>query len=391
MGFIVAHNRDRDWYHVPLALAEVGLLDRFVTDYYTGASRIHVPTLGHRRTRGIDPDAVVCSWPALIAQLPFEAARRWYPLDFPSYVVESALGHTVAAVARQCPKSDLLLYSGSARQAFRGPTTGRRVLFQYHPSPSFIEGVVEGVDELADAGDWIQEAEVDSPTRDRAHQEEVARADLVLCASTFTKTGLIAEGVEPERIKVVPYGTPPISSVDPVPAVDPVCRFIFVGQGVARKGLHLLIEAWRRASLDRATLTLVTSRLDPAIAEFGRSVPGIEWVGRLSRADLDRRLSASDTLVLPSLVEGFGLVLGEGLASGTRLIATRNTGLPDMEVPAGLATIVEPGRVEPLRQALVDHAATYLAERPYREDALTAADRLSWVNFRGAVRRGLGL
>lgn len=387
-GFIVAHNRDRDSYQVPLALAEIGQLRRFVTDYYTGSTRLPVPTLGHRHHAGIDPRLVTPSWPALATQVPYEIGRRFRPVDFPSYVVESALGRTTAAVARRMPDADLLLYSGSARAAFAGPSRGRRILFQYHPSPAFIESVVAEVDELAGVRAWTQEAEVQSPGMAAAHSEEVDRADLFLCASTFTKEGLIRDGVDPVRVRIAPYGSPAPTTAPP-PAPSRMCRFLFVGQGVARKGLHLLIEAWRQAALPEATLTLVTSRLDPQMASFGEGVPGIEFVGRLSRADLEATMNASDTLVLPSLVEGFGLVLGEGLAHGLRLIGSRHTGLIDMDLPAHLARVVEPGRVEPLRAALVAAAAAYDPERAYRADALAAAERLSWAHFRARIREGV--
>ncbi len=389
MGFIVAHNRDRDSYQVPLALAEVGCLDRFVTDYYVGSSPLALPTLGHRRSPGLDARSVTVSWPALLGQLPYEVGRRVRPVDFPSYAVESALGRTVAAQARRRPDSDLLLYSGSARQAFDGPSRGRRVLFQYHPSPAFIEDVVTD-DELATAGPWMQEAEVASAAMERAHRTEIERADLILCASSFTRTGLERDGIAPSAVRIAPYGCPD-PSPHPAPPPDPVCRFLFVGQGVARKGLHLLIEAWRQAALEDATLTLVTSRLDPAMEAFGRGVPGIQWAGRVSQKELDRLMRDSDTLVLPSLVEGFGLVLGEGLAHGLRLIGSRHTGLPDMGLPADLGTVIEAGRGAPLCEALTASRDSHVPARPYREAALAEARRLSWANFRHEVRAGLGL
>lgn len=388
MGFIVAHNRDRDSYQVPLALAEVGQLRRFVTDYYVGSTRVAVPTLGHRRHVGIAPALVTSSWPALAAQLPYEVGRRLRPVDFPSYLVESALGRTTAAVAKRMPDADLLLYSGSARPAFAGPSRGRRILFQYHPSPAFIESVVAEVDELADIRNWTQEAEVHSPGMERAHREEIERADRFLCASTFTKVGLVRDGVDPNRIRIAPYGSPAPTS-RPAPAPSEQCRFLFVGQGVARKGLHLLIEAWRQAALPAATLTLVTSRLDPEMTRFAEGVPGIEFVGRLSRTDLDATMNASDTLVLPSLVEGFGLVLGEGLSFGLRLMASTHTGLVDMDLPPHLSRVVDSGRVAPLAEALLDAAASYDPARPYRADALQAAQRLSWANFRQRIREGV--
>lgn len=389
MGFVVALNRDRDSYQVPRALAEVGLLDQFVTDYYVGASRLSLASLSHRRADEIAPAQVTPSYQAFLAQLPYEIGRRFRPVDFPSHFVESALGRTAARVAKAHPDADLLLYSGSAKAAFEGPSRGRRILFQYHPSPAFIERTVLEIDELAGARPWTQEAEVNSPVMEAVHRAEVTRADSALCASSFTKAGLESEGMDPGLVSVVPYGCPE-PTTEPAPEPSSRCDFLYVGQGVARKGLHLLIEAWRRAELDNATLTVVASRLDPEMTSFADGVPHLTIKGRVSREELDALMRGADTLVLPSLVEGFGLVLGEALAAGARLIASTNTGLVDMGLPDDLRTVVPAGQVEPLVAALRAAQASYQPERPYRQTALLEAQRLSWASFRAGVRAAVG-
>ena len=37
--WVVVHDAERDHYELPVALAEVGALERFVTDWYTGLDR----------------------------------------------------------------------------------------------------------------------------------------------------------------------------------------------------------------------------------------------------------------------------------------------------------------------------------------------------------------
>lgn len=390
MGFTVALNRDRDSYQVPLALAEAGELDCFVTDYYVGTTPVPVPTLGHRRTDGISPELVRSSLPAFLRQLPFEAARRRRPVDFPSRQVEDALGRTVAREARRRPDSHLLLYSGSARRAFSGPSTGRRALFQYHPSPDFIERTMLGIDEMSDARPWTPEAELLDPKIAEVHADEVRMADRAICASSFTRQGLVEDGMSADLVSVVPYGCP---SVEPPleRSQGETCRFLFVGQGVQRKGLHLLVEAWRQARLRRSELTVVASRLDPEIARFADGVPGLTILSRQPRTELDRLMASCDTFVLPSLVEGFGLVLGEALARGSRIIGSEHTGAVDMGLPDTVGRIVTPGRVQPIVDALLWAADTYRPDRPYRTDALETADRVSWEAFRQGIRQAVGV
>lgn len=389
MGYIVGHNRDRDSYQVPLALAEAGQLDYFVTDYYEGKG-MSIPSLQHRKAEGIKPANVVQSHRAFAAQMPYEVRRRVQKsVDFPSAFVEKNLGKTIARVAARNIESDLLLYSGSALWAFRGPSKGKRILFQYHPSPAFIAETLSNIDELAQVRPWQQEAEVLDPGMQEIHAAEVALADSAICASTFTKTGLVQQGMNPEKITIAPYGGPRAKTSLEVAPSNKV-QFLFVGQGVARKGLHILIEAWRQASLKNSELTIIASRLDPEIEAFAANLPNCTLVGRVSDEELSCHMANADTFVLPSLVEGYGLVLAESLAHGCRLIASNHTGITDMDLPAEVGTTVQAGEVQSLVDALKQGEDTAEKSRSYQELALEAANRLSWENFRNIIRQAAG-
>lgn len=388
MGFIVGLNRDRDSYQVPVAVAEVGALDRFVTDYYAGVGP-RIPTLGHRAHPMIEPGHVVVSSGAFARQLPYELSRRVKHAYFPTYPVERRLGQTIGRVARKSPESDLLLYSGSALQAFEGPSTGRRFLFQYHPSPDFIAQAMTGLDELESLRPWRRQDEVIDPRMTGDHHKEVAAADEALCASSFTARGLVAAGMDPSKITVVPYGCPEAS--ERWPARSETKRFLFCGQGSQRKGLHILMAAWKEASVGHATLEVISSAMDPEIEEMVKSAERVTLRSGLTREELDQAMLDADTFVLPSLLEGFGLVLGEALAQGCRIISTSNTGLVDMKLPASVSTVIEPGKVEPLIRALEAHAESADPERPYHDDAVRAAEERPWSSFRHGVRAAVGL
>lgn len=391
MGYIVGLNRDRDFYQVPLALAEAGELTHFVTDYYEGKG-ISLPTLGHRKIEGISPSQVQESYRAFLAQMPYEVKRRIdRSTDFPTLFVERQLGKTIAQVARKHPQEDLLLYSGAAYWAFKEAASSvKKTLFVYQVAPEYLTQLINGIDELHDAGNWQQEAEALDPRMMEHHLKEAALADNFLCASTITKNSLISEGLDAQKIHVAPYGVPDIA-LNRGGEESNRCKFLFAGQGIARKGLHLLLEAWRQAKLTNSELTVVTSRTDPAILEFASGVENVNFVGRQEHDELLQTMARHDTFVMPSLVEGFGLVYGEALAAGCRIIGTENTGVYDMDLPAEVGTVVEAGRVQPLVDALQMHEQTYSPQRPYYEQVKAEAERLSWASFRSKIRQGVGL
>lgn len=388
MGYIVALNRDRDSYQVPMALAEVGELDHFVTDYYAGKG-LPLPTLAHRRTHVIPPALVTPSMVTVAHQLPYEIANRRGPAEFPTYRVEKVLGRAAAKVARRSPESSLLLYSGSALEAFSGPSTGARILFQYHPGPQFLSTLMDGLDEMEHARAWVPQSEIVDPRMEQRHQLEVDAADAYICASTLTARGLEHNGADPALITVVSYGCPEPTTL-PKPAPTDRMRFLFVGKGSQRKGLHLLLEAWREAALPNADLVLVTQFSDPEIEDMATSTSGVILRSRLSRDELSQEFLRADTFVLPSLLEGFGLVLGEALAHGCRIIATSHTGLVDLGLPEELSTVIEPGRVAPIIEALRVAHQTADPDRSYHDVALAQAASLSWASFRAGIRDATG-
>jgi glycosyltransferase involved in cell wall biosynthesis len=57
---------------------------------------------------------------------------------------------------------------------------------------------------------------------------------------------------------------------------------------------------------------------------------GVEWLGQLPREEVLREMEQHDVLCMPSLHEGFGLVLLEALSRSLPVIATVNTGAPDI-------------------------------------------------------------
>jgi len=384
VGFIVGFNRDRDSYEVPAGLAERGILDRFVTDYYAGASRPSMGRLSHRRHDLIDPSLVRTSKRALISQLAHEIrGRAGYPGRFPVENVDDAIGRTLRRLAANSPSSDLLVYAGYARQAFRLEGDRTKLLYQFHPSQDGIQQAMN-LDELGSFRPWRREPEFENVRYRRVFEEELRLSNGILAASTFTARSLVASGASPDQIRVTPYGVPApleLSETDR----SGVCRFVFVGQGVQRKGLHTLLVAWSRARLRGAELCIVGPSIDPEIAALAEGLDSVVLLGKVSSAEKKRLLARSDTLVLPSLVEGFGLVLGEALASGCRLIGSRNTGLIDLNLPATISTVIEPGLVEPLVEALRSHRETFTTNESLRAEALQSAAGAGWDQFRYGV------
>jgi glycosyltransferase involved in cell wall biosynthesis len=105
-------------------------------------------------------------------------------------------------------------------------------------------------------------------------------------------------------------------------------QLLLVGNLMARKGLHTVLNALARLDTKRWHLHIVGSEaVDPSYSTAMRHradtlslTPNLTWHGRISDDALHRLLSGSDLLVMPSY-EGFGIVFLEGMAFGLPVLA----------------------------------------------------------------------
>jgi glycosyltransferase involved in cell wall biosynthesis len=177
--------------------------------------------------------------------------------------------------------------------------------------------------------------------------EAVLRSAQAIVA-TSDSTGRALERSD-GRVHVVPPG------VDPAPLSDG-CGLIAVGAVVPDKGHDILLSALRGLGDLEWTCTIVGSlEVDP---DFAAGLVGsglATFTGPLFSSDLDDAYAAAGLLVLPSLHEGYGMVLTEGLARGLPAVAADVGGVREAlgATAAGLpGLLVRPGDRVALMSAL---------------------------------------
>ncbi|MGH8095317.1 MAG: glycosyltransferase family 4 protein [Chthoniobacterales bacterium] len=210
--------------------------------------------------------------------------------------------------------------------------------------------------------------------------EELALADLVITPSTFARASIASAKNVEAPVHVIPYGTVPGSAQSVRPCSTGKLRVLFVGVLSQAKGLGYLIEAASQLK-EEVELTLIGRRISAAIP-----APSVlnkyRWIASLSHPELLQEMCKHDVLVLPSLHEGFGLVMTEAMAQGLVVITTAHTSGPD------LVTDGRDGFLVPIRSS--DAIAGKLALlhrdrdllRAMQEAARRKALTFSWENYR---------
>jgi glycosyltransferase involved in cell wall biosynthesis len=148
-----------------------------------------------------------------------------------------------------------------------------------------------------------------------------------------------------------------------------------------RKGVHYLIEGFRRAALTGARLILA-GPVDPAFRSVLGRYPGLfEAVGSVPRSQVQERYLDADVFVMPSLADSYGLVVSEAMSAGLPVIVSENTGMADF-ISDGREGFVVPIRDS---EAIADRLC-FLYENPDRRVAMgaaaaTRARTLDWNNY----------
>jgi phosphatidyl-myo-inositol alpha-mannosyltransferase len=123
---------------------------------------------------------------------------------------------------------------------------------------------------------------------------------------------LIPNGVDTERF----------ASAQPWPTDAPTV--FFVGRHERRKGLEVLLRAFRRLE-DSGAVCWIAGH-GPETAELKKRYPPtsrFQWLGRIDDDELARRLRGADVACFPALGgESFGVVLLEAMAAGTAVVAS---------------------------------------------------------------------
>jgi glycosyltransferase involved in cell wall biosynthesis len=182
----------------------------------------------------------------------------------------------------------------------------------------------------------------------------------VTVLSRYMREELVAAGVPPFRVRVVP---PFVHGLDAgVRADGPPC-VLFVGRLAEAKGARDAVEAWVRSGVD---LPLVMAGTGPLRDELerracgaeGRSLEVLGWVDRPHLARLYRRARA---LLLPSRwQEPFGIAGIEALRFGVPVVGWESGGIGEWHPGPGL---VRWGDVDALAAALAE-AVHRRVERP---------------------------
>ncbi len=231
-----------------------------------------------------------------------------------------------------------------------------------------------------------------------AEQRALDAADVCVATSLATAERLVAEGcrvavdvVEPGADRIARTGGIPLRRADGG-------ALLFVGNLLEHKQVHTLIAAFDSAAAPDARLHIVgDERRDPAYAALLRAAvqkssrlsASVTFKGAIDNHALAGAIADAAALVLPSSLEGYGMVLTEAVAAGTPVICTTACPASALLEKSGAALVVPAGNVTELGRALAAFtndaglratmkaaAMAFAPHLPKWSDAVTAFEKL---------------
>jgi glycosyltransferase involved in cell wall biosynthesis len=146
---------------------------------------------------------------------------------------------------------------------------------------------------------------------------------------------LVASGIDGARIFSGPTFYPPPDRMRPNRPVEPR-TIVTISYFLPRKGLDVLIRAFRRLTDDVRLVIAGSGELDSQLRAEASGDPRIRFAGYLDPGQKEELLVGAYAFVLPTLWDPWGTVVNEALYQGVPVVVTDATGLAGSIGDAGI-------------------------------------------------------
>jgi glycosyltransferase involved in cell wall biosynthesis len=186
-------------------------------------------------------------------------------------------------------------------------------------------------------------------------ESEYSLASVIRVASPWARQQLVTMGVAAEKVVVVP----PRIDIDrfhptsAAPALEGPLRLVFVGSVSLGKGFPYLLTAMHQLGASRVRLEVVGATGDPWSRRlFETLARGLQV--NAAPGDPRAAYAHAEALVLPTVHDGFGLVVGEAMACGLPVVTTDQCGASDWVESGTTGAVVPAGDQDALTGTLAE-------------------------------------
>jgi glycosyltransferase involved in cell wall biosynthesis len=349
MSITVVHPQVQHSYQVVWALADANLLESYLTSCFFRPDRLYF--LPHSLRR--------------------EFAKRFHPnipenkvFTFPYLELAWNLCGKVVSAGLHERLFYHNVWAFDAFMAKRVSNSAARVVIGYENSCREIFKAAKKVGKycVLDAASvhYLSQKEVYRPPFSESFlkvvnsvkEEEIFLADHILTLSNYAKETYVQAGVSASKITVISLGVDcsKFKSHNRRHSADGL-RFLFVGNIKNSKGIDLLLAAFKRIEIPGKQLLIIGAPGDAS--HLLHPLPeGVSVKGPMPHDQLRTEYERADIFVLPSRMDGFGMVVAEAMATGTPVLVSSHVGAKDLVNDGVNGWIFNSGDVEGLARRM---------------------------------------
>jgi glycosyltransferase involved in cell wall biosynthesis len=394
LKIILSHSGKQHSYQVAKAMNNLHVLEKFYTSGYAGASlqwlSKHLPgdPLQRRYIDGLPTDQVSAHWSfelkehsiRKILRDPIRARLAVYDRDV-------RFDQLMSKILRKKKATHFWGFQGSCFESLSSARdSGKKAVVELATAHVTEAKKILG-EESTLHPPWA--STIDNfdfpPAYEKRLEQEPIVADWVIAASDFTRRTLIHAGIANEKIKVLPLGF----SIDHIAYDANVIsaykarplRVLYAGRVTQRKGIYYLLEAMKHFRANEIELHIV-GNLNGAGDLLKPYNSYIHYHGAVAQHAMFEMYQQFDVLALPSLFEGFGLVIVEAMAAGLPVITTSNTIGPELIEENVNGKIVPIRDIEAILRALQFFASMDIdQQKKMKAAARNSAEAFSWERY----------
>ncbi|SDL60215.1 Glycosyl transferases group 1 [Catalinimonas alkaloidigena] len=396
---ILAHAGKQHSYQVAKALLELECLEKFYTSSYVSSAlwqRYFLQTrntyFSRRFLPGLSGKRVDANWrfevKEVLLRKAFGKSKR---VQEAVYARDVAFDQYVARQLRRQPGEIYWGFQGSCYASLQAARAeGKITLCELATAHVTAAKRILGEEARLhpEWADSIDNLEFPASYEKRLEEEPLC-ADWTIAASDFTRRSLLEAGVPADRILVLPLGFDPTRiPFHPKKESDPAAplKLLYAGTVTQRKGVKYLLEAMQGIAAKEVELHVIGG-----IQGSGKAFRQYERVYTyhppVAQETLFEAYGQYDALVLPTIFEGFGLVIVEALAAGLPVITTSHSTGEALIKNGDNGYLVPIRDVSALRtaiEALKEKKATgaYLA---MRANARQSVEEYSWLQYQSRL------
>ena len=382
MTVAVCHPQVQHSHQVAWALADAGLLENFYTSCFFEPSQLRF----------------------LPSRLQREFGKRYHPHIPSSHVVTFPYLDVAWKLAGKVLGSALherLFYDSvwwfDAFMARRIADSKARIVVGYENSCCEIFRCAKKAGKMCvlDAASvhYLAQKEVYTPPYSAAFQEkvnarkeaEIQLADHILTLSSYAKETYVLAGVPESKITVIPLGVDDSRFPAQKKREGNAFTYLFVGNIKLSKGVDLLLEAFHRLDVPGKQLTIIGAMGD-AESLLRQGHANVTVKGHLPHEKLWEEYAGANVSILPSRLDGFGMVVTEAMSTETPVIVSTHVGAKDLVEEGMNGWIFESGNSVALAAVMQEAYDKRSQLAALGERAKETVSYFTWEAYRNNVR-----